>query len=497
MVGEQQQDKFIKDLNWPKNKVFENNATSDPAIHDYCRVNIRNEHFWEGKGAHGKVMVPYTDENGQLSVREEYQNYLNQMFKDNTDYQINYDAEPGQVYVVSPYLFLRYFIKELLRLNGFYIRSHPFDSIPGVNYMALYNNFSIVGPTIGTVLKTFETFDPVLNIWQTVTREVIDNHYWGVQPFNYADLVPKISLKDALLSIQNFLNICFVFNPDKTVDIIDREAIFDSVAFDLTPYQVSPWEKTAERMYTSLMWKAEYDENDANFGDEFHDLSDRWQDFKDPVNDLIDLRNITTPGFPGYDATLGQLRYVRSENKIYEYKWTVFNKVDGDGNEEHYDVLAWELASSGPQYFVYKNGDKIETINTKISTLQMTDGELTVQQSGNLGAMRSLWSDFTFRVFYYMGGLNGSVNNDAANASCNWEGPNGIFARRWQKTARFWSQRQSVEADFDFPQNVLLYIRKNITREYRTEKGKFIIEEMITEIGPVRNGKTRIKAYKI
>jgi len=497
VLGEEQQSKFIAALDWEINNVFVNNTPSDPEIHHYCRANIRNEEFWQGKGAHGKVMVPYINENGQLDVREEYQNYLNQMFRENADYQINYDAEPGQVYIVSPFLFFRYFVKELLKLNRFYIRSHPFDNIPGANALALYNNFSIIGPAPVTVLRTFETFDTKLNRWQTVTHEVIDNHNWDIQPFNYADLVPKISVKDALLSIQNFLNVCFVFNPDRTVNIIDREAILSgAAAFDLTPYQVSPWRKTGERKHTSLKFISEYDKSDANFGDEFHDLSDRRKDFKEAVDDLTDLANITNPAFPGFDRTLGQLRYVRSENKVYEYKWTVFNKVNINRTEEQFDVLAWELVSSGPQHFIYGTGSEIEEIKTNISTLQMVAGELTARQPGNLSAIRSIWTDFTFRMFYYMGNTTGNVNNAAAGASCNWEGDTGIFNQRWKKWARFWSTREPFEADFDLPENVLQFVKNNITEKYRTEKGEFIIEEITADVGVMSNGIVTLKVFK-
>jgi len=399
-----------------------------------------------------------------------------------------------------------------LRMNRFYIRSHPFDSIHAASKLLVYNNYNIFEPTPrglntavppedgGTEEKEFYVFNRRRNTYTTVLREVINGLDWTLTDFSYADLVPRISVNETLLSIQNYLNVCFFFNPDRSVEIIDREDVFNSEAFDLTEYQVSRWRKL-EHKKVSLKFVTEYDKNDANYGDQFHDLSDRWKDFKEPVNTFTNLQNITAAarrGLPGGDRTLGQLRYVRDENKIYEYKWTTLDREDANGTVEQVNVLAWEFVSSGPQYFVYRNGDEIEEIKTGISTLQMEDGVLTARQRGNVNTMRYLWSDFTFRLFYYMGGDTGNVINTPDSASCDWEGQNGIFNRRWKKTARWWANRQGLEAEFNLPLNVLAYIKRNFAKKlFRTKKGAFIIDKISVDVGMNAIGKTTLKVYKV
>jgi hypothetical protein len=499
-MGEKLQDKFITEFNWKEGAEIDIKAAYDPDEDEYCLVKIVNENFWEGKGSHGVSLIPILNENNEPDTIEEYVNNLE--LQHNTGYagEINSDAVVADdaAKVVSPFLFLKYFVKELLRMNRFYIRSSTLDNIPGAQNLVLYNNYNVFNPTPATTSDVvYQTFNRREGTYTNVTREQIDTVTWQAVPFRYADLVPKLSLKDTLLSIQNFLNVCFVFNPDRTVNIIDREAILtEPAAFDLTPWQVSPWRKTGERKHTSLKFIAEYDKNDANFGDGFHDLSDRWRDFKDPVDKYADLLVITSRHNPDKDRTLGQLRYVRDENRIYEYKWTVQNSESADRSETQADVLGWELVSSGPQYFVYHNGDEIEEIKTNISTLQMENSQLSARQPGNVIAMRSRWTDFTFRLFYYLGGHQGGVENFTVG-SCNWEGDTGIFNKRWSKWARFWSTRQQVEADFDLPQNVLQFVKNNITSKFRTEKGEFIIEEISADIGITHNGITTIKGYKV
>ena len=52
------------------------------------------------------------------------------------------------------------------------------------------------------------------------------------------------------------------------------------------------------------------------FGQEYHDLTERRNEFADPVNTHDDLLDIASP-------VVGELRLVKDENKIYEYKLLV------------------------------------------------------------------------------------------------------------------------------------------------------------------------------
>jgi hypothetical protein len=501
VMGEELQDTFINKQTWPEGVVFTDKAEYDPATDEYAKIYIKNEMFWEGKGAEGPVIIPYTNDDGEPDEREEVKNYLTDASLEYFENVVNgpaLGAETDYANVVSPYLFFRYMLKEVLRTNRFYIRSHPFDQIGGVNKLVVYNNFSIYDPEPGnTSDRNFTTFDRRANSYTTVSRERIDTLVWQLKPFNYADLVPKISIKDFLLGIQNYLNVAFDFLPDRTVKIIDREAIITGPALlDVTPYQVSEWRKIGEKRKTSLKFIPQYDKEDANFGDQFHDLSDRWRDFKAPVDTYNNLLVITSRHNPEADRTLGQLRYVRDENKIYEYKWMVQKTADANGTEEQTNILGWEFVSSGPQYYVFRNGDPEEEIKTAISTLQMENGLLTARQRGNVNAMRNLWCDFSFRMFFYTGVNSGSVDNIADGLSCNWEGTNGIFNKRWRNWASFWANCEPLEADFLFPLNVWQYIKNNRTSKFRTEKGEFIIELMDTDFSLAENGLTTLKIWR-
>jgi hypothetical protein len=307
-----------------------------------------------------------------------------------------------------------------------------------------------------------------------------------VNNFNYASLLPKVSYRDFLLGIQNSLNFIFVFRKDGKVDIIDRNEILSGTAIDLNEYQVGTW-RMGERRNVSFKFNPEYDKEDGRFS-QYDDLSERYKDYKDPVETFNDLAAIASPAF-------GELRRVKDSGKIYEYKWKVVATEDQYGNGQQFDALGWEFVSTGPQPFVFGTGDTIEEINTAVSPIQDEPFVWVkfpvVNQKGNLLSMQSVWKYFTLRFLATHPLLLGS------QAELRWEDAYGLFENRWRKWVQFLATSQPVECEFQFPLHVLTYVNENITSKFRTNEGEFIIEENDTEFGLNTIGKTTIKGYKV
>jgi hypothetical protein len=308
-----------------------------------------------------------------------------------------------------------------------------------------------------------------------------------VKNFNYAALLPKSSYKDFLLGLQNMLNVVFRFRTDGKVDIIDRNEILSGTAIDLQQYQVGTW-TIGERSNLTLKFIPEYDKDDARYDQNFEDLSDRYQDYKDPVDTYDDLLLIASPDF-------GELRRVKDTGKIYEYKWKVVASEDEFGNGEQFDALGWEFVSTGPQPYVFANGEKEEEITSAFSALQhepLLFGKIpVVNQKGNLLSMQSVWKDFSLRL------IDANPLSVGAQNSLHWDDAGGLFETRWRKWAQFWATRQPVQSEFQFPLHMLLYVTENITSKFRTNEGEFIIEDIETEFGLNMIGRTKIKGYKI
>jgi hypothetical protein len=491
VLKEETQEKNITEFAWPEDQTFQNKASYNEDDDDYCTTMILNRGFWDGKGKEEAVKTPYTDANGTAAEKEETRSQMAQFHLDNYAWYVNNHAlptvEPGLV--IQPYLYLRYVIRESLRLNGFYINRN--EMLAGTYSLSMwynahvYNNFNIVDMAPTTEIRTEENFNPGTYEFEQNLINEITGFNWALLPFDYKRLLPKVKYADFLLGIQNYLNFVFVFRTDGKVDIIDRNQIPELDAIDLSGYHTGFWE-IGERKDVTLKFISEYDDNDGNFDNEFEDLSERRTDYGEPVADYAALLALTSP-------EIGEMRLVKSLNRIYEYKWKSTIVSDAVYNEKQFNELGWEFLSSGPQPYFYGTAAEVEEIKTPVSTLQMVSGPLVaipeVIQKGNLSSTRNAYIDFTPRL------MTGSAL--LWPEGMYWEGDNGLFKTSWEKWARFWKNRLEVSAEFDLPMNMLYHIKENITGKFRTREGEFIIEEMEVTIGMNSIGRAKVRGYKI
>lgn len=499
VMGEAQKEKFLPDMDWPEDQEFVNKSTYADDVDDYGITTIINYGFWEDKGRETTVAVPYIDDNGLPRSKDETKTVLLDKFAKDFHFQVNFFDESnslvteGEACVVSPFLYFRYVVKEVLRKNKWFIDRNDILSTTGYNFsmwrnLMVYNNFNILDVSFELEEVRHDFWDQDSQIWDFTMEQQMVFKTFVMSTFNYKDLLPRVSLKDFLLGIQNSLNMIFHFKQNNRVDIIDRNAILGNEAIDISEYFTGDW-ILGERMDVALKFVPEYDDSDGRFANEFIDLSDRRSFFKEPVATYQDLLDIE-------DAQYGDLRLVKQTNKIYQFTWKVLVNEDALLNESHIDALGWEFVSSGPQPYIYRDVDIIEEIKTPLSTLQYNPitfygipGFKEVRQKGNMNCLRSLWQDIKFRL------IN---SNEVLNPQAlNWEGEYGLFEKRWKRWARFWATRQPAEADFNLPLNVLVYLIDNITSKIRTREGEFIIDEIEVEISVNIIGKTRIKGFKI
>lgn len=496
VMKEAVKNKNITEFAWPTAQNFNNKTTYDDDTDHYSAKQVFNRGFWDGIGKEvdNTVTTPEGD-------REQSISKLQKEHWDNFGYWVNATDTgvgvkiTGDGCVVSPYLHLRYVIRESLRLNGFYISRDEFtpsgigEGLSLQKNMTIYNNFNIMRATYTQVTEILPGWDQNTQSVGDAAYNVITVTSWGIAPFDYKDLLPKISFKDFLLGIQNSLNYIFRPRNNGKIDIIDREAIIPGTAIDINAFRVGFWEM-GERLARRIKFNPGFDENDQLFGSKYEDLTNRLADFGEPVATYADLAAIASPA-------IGELRLVLSENKIYEYKWFVVAAENVDYTEQQVDTFDWEFISTGTQPYIYQpaneNEEEIPVNCTTLSRVPVTSPFDTFYyealQKGNMAQMRSTWSDFAFRLM---------VGNPVLWANgIDWAGDTGLFATRWKNWARFWATRQEVAAQFQLPLNELLYVSENITSKFRTAEGEFIIEEMETEFSLNNIGVTRIKGYKV
>lgn len=483
-------------MEWPTNQTFQHKTSYDDDTDDYGITQIMNRNFWEGKGAQKTVELPVTDSDGNITMVEETTSVMKKQAYDNYGWIVNdYDTSnirPGCV--ISPFLHLRYVVKESLRLNRFFINRNdmlPASSLDWLKNLKIYTTFNIIDMLPTTEEVEVETFNHDTHAMDVNLVQKVTGKAWQLSTFNYSDLLPRKPFKQLLLGIQNFVNYVFRFRNDLLVDIIDRNEVLDRTPVDVSIHQVGKWQM-GEQKNLILKFLPEYDKDDGKYDDEFKDLSDRWQDFGDPVEDMDELEAIVSP-------ELGELRLVKERNEIYEYKWKTIEQNEIPTLSDQMDALGWEFVSTGPQPYLYgkDEGTEIEEIKSPISTLQTMFPTSSnpfgitpiAVQKGNINAMRSLWNDYTLRI------LPG--NQIFYAKSLYWDGDQGIFKTRWEKWARFWRKRLDVTGRFNFQMNMVYHVAENIIEPFQSHDGNFIIEKMQVDFRLNSIGVTTINGYKI
>ena len=537
VLGDEQREKNINEHEVFKQPlVFVNKTSWSPEIDPYAFPWVWNKMFYDEKGKIIRVYVNEFDEPVNLT-KEEFDQAIedgkdvkemdisllrySHMFssgvyglvnhKDNetgliktvnSEWFFNYsnqDYDSFKTFVVSPFFYVSYVLKQILRNNHFFIKNSYVDTDPDWKLLILFNNYDIT--PLSYQMGTVEINVPAVDINSNVITSLPSYSWKGktvislkreeangvnILPKNH---LPKISLKDYILSIQNLTNSCYHFKADNSVDNIDREAILKGEAFDLDKYFIKDW-VIGDKKDLALKFTMKHDDNDNVFADGYTDLDDRRDDIKGSVDYFDKLDDINDP-------EVGDIYFCKLENIYVEYKYVSETTTDPlDGQEREYDILGWKEISIGFQNAYYNYGkDEEEEIPINFSTLQTKNLFLPVayaEQQGNVAGIKNVFTDFSPRVFFdNSSNQTNNISLDLGNDS------KGIIAKRYKLWAPFWANRLEVEGELDLPLNILLYIRDHITKKYRTRQGEFIFEYMECTFQGNKMSTTTFPGFKV
>jgi len=515
-LGKKHREKYIYDIDkFKEENTFVNKADYNPLTDPYGCPAIFNPEFFYDKGRkipttimianpdyyEGSLRDAFiTDEGETEALSESFRRtaayFVNSLNPDSTvktstsSADIKYFEKTLDVFVVSPMLFLNYIIEQLLKDASFFIENNFITDNEDLKKLILYGNYDITKMSYAVPLIDMHVVDwfdgttaqNYIKIISTITRDYSAT-------FKYKDLLPKITLKDFILSIQNALNVCFHFRHLGKVDIIDRESIITGDVIDLSKYMLNTWEM-GERKNLTLKFAFTHDNDDTFFKERWTDIDDRREDEGEPIDDWTDLDNIIAP-------LIGEVRYLKKQNLYVQYA-LIQETIPGTETTSEFtqDCLGWEHLSMGFQNGFYNpDKDEEETIETKFSTLF---GEQTVftHHRGNINSMKFAYQNFTPRLLFYHGNNKASFETD--NLSLDWEKINtGLLEKRFPKWSRFWSSRQPVTGKAQLPLNVLDNIVRNITKKQRSNEGEFIVEKIETSFSINKIGVTNITGFKI
>lgn len=517
-LGKEHREKYIYEIpSFNEDVSFTNKADYDPDTDAYGCPEIYNPYFFKEKGRKKPYYRwianpdwwPGSDED-QFEEEEYESEIITEGFRKYAYWRVNKRNPDNTVYlgtfmfagpdlldyvpitVVSPMLFLNFTLDKIFRDAHFFIDENALADDDDLKRLIIYNNYDITRMGFGATEEL--PFNSPWNDEQTnkargFAIEFVFRDYNDT--FRYKDLLPKVQLKDFLLGIQNLVNVCFHFRPDRRVNIIDRESIITGGTIDIDPFMLNEWEM-GEKKDVTLKFMFKHDDDDTLFQERWEDVEPRREDEKEPVANFAALDSIEEP-------TIGEVRYLIENNTYVQYMWYQLVKINQDtGDEETTDMLGWKHIAIGFQngYFNTEKEDE-ETIETVFSTLQhnVVAGIPEVQQPGNIKSTKYAYENFSPRLLFYTGNNGGNYETDTY--SIDWEKKDtGLIASRWIKWAKFWSQRQPVTGEANLPINALDYIINNITSKFRHRGGEFIIEELETEFTLNKIGVTTIRGYK-
>ena len=506
-----QEEKVISNWEDLSQNFFQNKASYNPVTDDYCAPTMVNDTFFADIGTTEPYVLPWDNKtNFEESILQHYHRMIGyaegcEEFSVNgrdtsglilePSGLMNFKVKKGEYLYdnytqpVVPMLYLFRTIERLLKKSGFFQQSNSVANTDLLR-LAIYNNYSIVRYTVN-MSKSIDRY----NQWDNTVIDVsgVRSMNQSLGPFGFRELLPKITLKELLVSTQNLLNIAFVFSKSK-YRIVDREAILTNQSVSIDKYMTGLWSMKSKTetivKFTMLM-----DEGDLEVSGYYQDLTERAADFIEDVATFNELAAV-------YNPPMGSLCRVIKNKKIYEYG--AGTAVDDHGTE--YTTVGWKFVSIDYQPFLYNNVAEAETtLEIKTTASTVTHGELAgvVKQAGRSNIRKGTEAGFSLRLVFDNNNLG---LNFSSNYYLNWKYSNNLLQKRWAQTARWLASREPVEASFEFPVNIYSSMVEQLAEsdmkdlnstKYSTRHGEFVIDKMTTRFTHSGIGPSKITGWKV
>ncbi len=357
--------------------------------------------------------------------------------------------EPGKHYVVCPFAFINYLIKQIFTQYGFQIIENVFETDADLSDLVLYTTWDItyqeVTYSLQNVLLGIDQYGE--EVWEEINVGV------GVRvqdEWNLADCMPDMLVSDFLLSLRNLFNLGISIDSSNRVRIVKRQDVVlqpsvQNITGLISGSPLIAYLDTADGY--KLTW--DHDEQDQLF-------DTKWQDIENVLDDLGD--DVANSGeLAALEPIPNEVRYVISLDKYFRYEFDQDNSY-----------WKWAEYSIGFQNFL--SGNRQEEFASKFSTLLM----VTYQRLTGGPFIRCPWADqqgnasdasvntpFSPRLLFYRGlqlnsdgdaepmgsndNLDRTGNKLAGKSLClRWEGNYGLFAQLWEKYMHWYNTRKTV-----------------------------------------------------
>lgn len=467
----------------------------DPDEDPYCLGAVINRNFFKDKGIECRVIKKGKDNDYDTS-RYSFDFFATSNFRVNNfengqlvkdvdqlisvdDEKIYADKNPphNHISVVSPFPFLSYMLRHCFSEHQLWLnKDNALESDPVLKNLCLYHNFDVTKWHFQTLADIVLGFD--INTRKDSEYKKIARKTRNIEGFSIVDCLPHMSLAKALLGIQNLLNVIFLFDRNRKVDVVWRDDILRKApAMELTNYAMGEFEKKGQ-IKQRLRFIMKHDSNDEAFSP-FEDLSEV------PKNKFLPDVETTLP----WGTEIGMYCRVKANRTIWKFQHVEAETAKMDTYITDKDEgLGWKLVSVDFQPYLYGTGDEDLEITTEFSTLQKLISTPVCTQQGNSTAFPIEGESFSPRVLFYT--YPGTVTPTTPELDLNWEGKSGLINRRYPLTAPLLSNHLKAERHFLLPDNIRRQLR--FDEPYRTQEGAFLIDEIEYSLSAEDDDKTDV-----
>jgi hypothetical protein len=475
--------KNIRDLDYGNDVAFTNKGEYTPGSDDYCLFPVLNVGFFENKG-------PSWDDNGTTK----YYNWdahitngskQNKYNSGNDNFDIyTWDIAGGgdqyeNLHVITPFPFLQSVLKRMFRSLSRELMTGLLETDNDIKRMCFYSNFDIAKFNKITVTTTIIIPNPWGGVTQNSDTEMTGDPYYD--NFAWRKILPDMTVKDLLVSLQVLLCGAFDFYSDNTVRFYGKKEVIDSNIFqDWTNKVISSIDVgEVEKKGVFIDW--ELDDNDVvvsamKFNDE---LKDRLNDIGEAVDLYSELEAISTP-------EVGEIRFVKNDDTWYEYRAEIMD-IDGDDQQ----VFGWYFFGSA-WFGKYHNPENSnEEFESLISSPYVQNGYCKVHQPGNRVDFEK--AEYSPRLMIYHGKVNGeplgsSYNRDkngnvisGRDLSLVWEDSTSLWEKRWKKWGEFLAN--AIPVSFETLLSPAELEKFDFFKKKRVKDGILLVEDFSVKIG--------------
>lgn len=356
-------------------------------------------------------------------------------------------GEDGNPTMLVPFFYLAEVLYKIFHFFGYSVDDYFFTSYPDYKKLVIFNLFN-------------------------ANKGVPQHINWNHRRIRSSNHLPRYTVTRFLQEIEKWGLLFFINEKTKTVTLKHRTDLLTSVAQQELKNTKN---KKIESINTGgFEFALKQDDKDDWFND---NISSDDDEIIDRIKGSVEAFEFL-PDFP----EMGEIRYVKNEEKYYQFKDTGSILEWTDSNVDIFNLYT--------RFYILEGEETRETDVIPVHTTE------AVTRNGNTGYKITDWQDITIRVAFdnYDGDPNGE--HETANYSLYCKGDNGIGKKWLMPEAAKIKNSKKIKLEKPFT-DMKEFINLNIIKKQLIDKYPVIVEKIEGQITQNDNIQSEIEGFTI